>query len=155
MRTIHVIVAVPAEFRLCSVAVVDVSILLLPRPVLAVALPVVGHVVAAAAAVPELVEARVVTRAADGLDRHEVTAARVAVAMAMAMAMAVIGEMAAVVPVVLVVLVVFVVYLVVLVAVFAAVKRERIGGHDIGPLVDLPRFFQDVVRVCVAIDYSL
>ena len=153
MRTIHVIVAVPAEFRLCSVAVVDVSILLLPRPILAVALSVVRHVVAAAAATPELVEARVVTRAADGLDRHEVTAARVAVAMAMAMA--VIGEMAAVVPVVLVVLVVFVVYLVVLVAVFTAVKRERIGGHDIGPLVDLPRFFQDVVRVCVAIDYSL
>lgn len=54
---IHVIVMVPAEFRLRSVTVVDVSVLLLPRPVLVVFLSVVGHVVAAATAATELVEA--------------------------------------------------------------------------------------------------
>lgn len=72
------------------------------------------------------------------------------------MAMAVIGEMAAAV---LVVLGVLAVYLVVLVAEaeteFAVVKRERVGGHDISPLVDLPRLFQKVVGVCVAVDYNL
>lgn len=153
MRPIHVIVMVPAEFRLRSVTVVDVPVLLLARPVLVVALSVVGHVVAAAAAAPELVEAGVVTRAADGLDRREVASAVVA----MAMAMAVIGEMAAVVLIVLVVLVVFVVYLVVfvVVAVPAVVKREGVGRHDIGPLIDLPRFFHNVVGVCVAVHYNL
>ena len=110
VRPIHVIVLVPAELRLRSVTVVDMSVLLLPRPVLVVALSVVRHIEPAALAAPKLVEAGVVAGAANGLDRREVAPAVVAVAEAEATAMAVtvIREMAAVVRVVLVVLAVFV-----------------------------------------------